>query len=148
MKTEKQKKEISAIASASFGNGYHCAEAVVVSVLDSMNDCIQPAIAHATAFGGGFGRSFEEACGALSGALIVIGHIYGRKVAGENWDLPANLGAEMRDIFIKNYGTTHCKSLRDRFGEDQQMEECRKLTAKVAEEVFGLLEKSRNSTAA
>lgn len=44
---------------------------------------------------GGFGKTYEETCGALSGALIVIGHLHGRRELGDNWDLPAELGAEI-----------------------------------------------------
>lgn len=78
-----------------FENGYHCAEAVVASVLEQMGEDPTQALAHATAFGGGFGRSFKEACGALSGAMIVIGHTCPRNGQGESWDQAA---ADLADL--------------------------------------------------
>lgn len=114
-------------AASYFGNGYHCAEAVVAAFLEAVGKDDPNAIAHATAFGGGFGKTFTEACGVLSGGLIVIGHMCGRRQRGEDWDIPAELGAELRDHFVKSHGTSNCAVLRERFGEERQMAECRKL---------------------
>ena len=74
----KSKKRISLNAGNYFENGYHCAEAVVAAVLEGMGIDASEPVTHATAFGGGIGRTFQEVCGALSGCLIVIGHIHGR----------------------------------------------------------------------
>jgi len=126
-------------AAALFGNGFHCAEAVAWAVLDSLGLDTEEAAAHATAFGGGFGRSFDEACGALSGGLIAIGHLHGRRRPCGEWDLPAKLGAELRYRFIQNNETTHCASLRKRFGTERQQSECRKLVKQVAADLLGLL---------
>ncbi len=114
-------------AASYFGGGYHCAEAVVAAFLESIGEDDPTAIAHATAFGGGFGKTFAEACGVLSGGLIAIGHMCGRRQRGEDWDIPAELGAELRQQFINSNGTSNCAALRERFGEEQQMPECRKL---------------------
>ena len=122
-----------------FGNGFHCAEAVATAVLDAVGEQSSEAAAHATAFGGGFGRTFQEACGALSGALIAIGHLYGRREMGGEWDLPAELGAEIRQCFLDDFGTTNCASLRNRFGEELQMAECRLLIKKVTSTLLTLL---------
>ncbi len=122
-----------------FGNGFHCAEAVATAVIEAVGDDPSEASAHATAFGGGFGRTFAEACGALSGALIAIGHLYGRREPGRDWDLPAMLGAKVRQGLLDEYGTAHCATLRDRFGEERQMAECRKLVQKVTAQLVALL---------
>ncbi len=139
MTTIDQKSRITSNARNYFENGYHCAEAVAVAVLEEMGEEYQEAAAHATAFGGGFGRTFGDTCGALSGALIAIGQIYGRRLPGGSWELPASLGARIRDYFVEKHGTTHCGSLRDRFGEEQQLTECQKLTGDLAAALLELL---------
>ena len=110
-----------------FNNGYHCAEAVAAAVLEGLGKDPSLAVAHATAFGGGFGKTFDEACGALSGCLIVIGHLHGRRNPGENWDTPAAMARIIRQQFLEQFNTTHCATLRERFGEENQMSECSRL---------------------
>ncbi len=139
MTTEEQKLRTKSKACDYFINGYHCAESVVIAVLEELDEEYQEAVAHATAFGGGFGRTFGDTCGALSGALIAVGHLHGRREPGENWDLPASLGAQIREQFVKEYGTTHCGALRDRFGEERQVDECQKLTGNIAVTLLELL---------
>jgi C_GCAxxG_C_C family probable redox protein len=114
-------------AADSFGNGYHCAEAVVAAFFEHLGADQADAVAHATAFGGGMGKTFADSCGVLTGSMIAIGHMCGRRQRGENWDLPARLGAAVRQHFIDCHGTGNCAVLRQRFGEEKQMDECRKL---------------------
>lgn len=132
-----QIREISLKAGDFFGNGFHCAEAVARAVIEGQGEDGTSAAAHATAFGGGFGKCFDEACGALSGALIAIGHFHGRTEPGADWEVPARMGAMVRDAFIRRWGTTHCRTLRDGFGEERQMDECRRI---VEETVLDLLD--------
>jgi C_GCAxxG_C_C family probable redox protein len=122
-----------------FGNGFHCAEAVVTAALEALGEDPSQASAHATAFGGGFGRTHQEACGALSGALITIGHLHGRRRPGGEWDLPAKLGAIVRQCFLDQYATTQCAALCTRFGVKRQPVECRQLTQWVTTALFALL---------
>ena len=139
MLTENKIKTASDASVALFGNGFHCAEAVAWTVLEAMGKDPEQAAAHATAFGGGFGRSFEEACGALSGGLIVIGHLHGRRKPEGEWDLAAKLGAELRERFINDFGTTNCAALREQFGQEQQMAQCRKLVGRLVTSLLELL---------
>jgi C_GCAxxG_C_C family probable redox protein len=122
-----------------FGNGFHCAEAVATAVIEAIGEDPSEAAAHATAFGGGFGRTYGEACGALSGALIAIGHLHGRHRPGGDWDFPAELGAAVRQQVIDEYGTVHCATLRNRFGDQRQMIECRRLVKKITAALLTLL---------
>ncbi|MGD9006560.1 MAG: C-GCAxxG-C-C family protein [Desulfobacteraceae bacterium] len=141
----KRNHQIAAAADSAaecFGNGFHCAEAVAWAVLEALKENPAQAAAHATAFGGGFGRSFEEACGALSGGLIAIGHLHGRSAPEGEWDVPAKFGAELRKRFVKDFGTTHCATLRERFGQERQMGECRKLVHGVVVRLLELLEEN------
>jgi C_GCAxxG_C_C family probable redox protein len=127
-------------AAAVFGNGFHCAEAVTTAVLEALGKESTEAVAHATAFGGGVGETFGGDCGALAGAMIVIGHLHGRHQPGEDWKLPAQLGAAVRKRFVKTHQTAHCAALRERFGEAQQMAECRKLVTSVSRDLVALLD--------
>lgn len=122
---------IKTLAENYFNNGFHCAEAVSAAVLESRGADPAQALAHATPFGGGMGRTFCETCGALTGGLIAIGHVHGRTQAGENWDTPATMARELREGFLDAFGETQCQVLRDRFGE-KQMEECTQLVGWVA----------------
>lgn len=136
------KRQTAALKAADhFGNGYHCAEAVATAVLETLEQDPAEAAAHGTAFGGGVGRTFGELCGALSGGLIVIGHLYGRRHPAEDWDYPAALGAELRQCFIQKFGTSHCGALRERFGDENQMSECRKVVHTVTDTLLKILSK-------
>lgn len=123
-----------------FGDNYHCAEAVVAACIEALGVESQDAISHATAFGGGFGRTFMETCGVLSGSMIVIGHLFGRRQAGESWDISAELGAVVRDKFLTRHDTSNCLVLRDRFGEEEQMDECRELVKKGVMDLLNFLQ--------
>ncbi|NOX33193.1 MAG: C_GCAxxG_C_C family protein [Deltaproteobacteria bacterium] len=125
-----------------FENGFHCAEAVAAAVLEELGEDSSSAVAHATAFGGGFGRTFDEACGAISGSLIVIGHFYGRCEPGKGWDVPATLAATIRQTFLDHFGTSHCATLRERFGEEMQPEKCCSIVKQVAADLVELLAKT------
>jgi C_GCAxxG_C_C family probable redox protein len=114
-------------AAASFGEGYHCAEAVVSAFFESMGEDPTEAVAHATPFGGGIGKSLDEVCGVLSGCLIAIGHVCGRRKRGDSWDAAAEFGGAIRRQFIDSHGSSNCGVLRGQFGPEQQMSECRRL---------------------
>lgn len=135
-------QQVAEQATTYFGEDYHCAEAVVAALFEAMGEDASDAIAHATAFGGGFGRTFTEACGVLSGSMIVIGHLYGRRQKGESWDTPAALGETVRQLFVDRHGSSNCGVLRDRFGEEQQMPECRKLVQETTIALINLLQNS------
>lgn len=138
MKDLNQTRTVGELAAGYFGSDYHCAEAVAKAVLESLGHDADAAVAHATAFGGGFGNTSCEACGALSGGLLAIGHLHGRCEPGADWDLPAELAAELRQAFLDQFGSTHCATLQERFG-DNQMDECRRIVAVVAESLATLL---------
>ena len=142
--TEIERQTAGEQAAGYFGNGFHCAEAVATAVLEAMGEDPWEAAAHATAFGGGVGRTHQEACGALSGALIAIGHLHGRRELGGEWDLTAQLGAKIRQLFLDNFGATQCATLLNRFGEQQHMAKCRNLTQKLTTVLLALLTDSPN----
>lgn len=137
--TANEREKATEKASTLFGNGFHCAESVASAVLTAMGEDPSEATAHATAFGGGVGETFEGDCGAVAGALIAIGHLYGRRKPGGSWQLASELGAEIRQCFINEHHTAQCAALRERFGEEHQMAECRNLVARVTQQLLTLL---------
>ncbi len=147
MTDEMKQQQAGERAASYFGNGFHCAESVVAAFLETIGEEAPDAIAHATAFGGGFGESFSEACGVLSGSMIALGHLYGRRQRGEDWGLPAGLGSELRTQFVDCHGTSNCAVLRERFGREDQMAECRKLVCQGTIDLLKICgDLKRNST--
>jgi len=59
-----------------FLEGYNCAQAVAVAFCDVTGMDEKLAARLASPFGGGMGR-LREVCGAVSGMLLVLGHLYG-----------------------------------------------------------------------
>jgi len=132
------------LAGEYFGNGYHCAEAVVRAVLESRGEEADAVIPYSTAFGGGFGKTFNHACGVVSGCLLVIGHRVGRRRQGDSWEEAARLGRATVERFEKLHGTCNCGELRRRFGEEEQMDFCRELVRQGAAGLAALLDNEPN----
>lgn len=63
-------------AKALFESGYNCAQAVVCAFEDVTGLERDTALRLASSFGGGLGR-MREVCGAVSGAAMVLGLVYG-----------------------------------------------------------------------
>ena len=59
-----------------FHGGYNCAQAVAGAFADEMGFPLETVLKLAQPFGGGIGR-LREVCGAFSGAVLVIGQLYG-----------------------------------------------------------------------
>jgi len=137
--------EVGKRASAYVFGGYHCAESVALAVLEALGEDASQAVRHATPFGGGMGRSFDDVCGALSGGLIAIGQVHGRREPGAagqepgaSWKEPAGMASELRGRFIKAYGTTNCGELRENFGKDVDAH-CLGLVERIAEASLAVL---------
>lgn len=63
-------------AEALFREGYNCAQAVFCAYADDLGIDLQTAAQMVSPLGGGMGR-LREVCGTVSGALMVIGQLYG-----------------------------------------------------------------------
>ena len=139
MKRRIEEEKAAELASQYFGNGYHCAEAVAAGVLQSMGEQSQQLVSCATAFGGGYGETFAESCGVITGSLLVIGHFHGREQQGDNWQDASLLGRKTLQKFVAIHGTSNCGKLRDRFGEEEQMTLCRELVRQGTRSLVSLL---------
>ncbi len=100
------------IADQHIKGGYACSQAVLAAFATRYGLTEKEARSIACCFGGGVGRS-GQVCGAISGALMVLGLHY--------WDDEAEiaptkeriyaLSAEFMDRFAALHGTTQCREL-------------------------------------
>jgi C_GCAxxG_C_C family probable redox protein len=109
-----------------FIEGYNCAQSVLFSFREDLGIDDDLALKIASGFGGGMGGR-QEVCGAVSGAIMVIGLKYGR---GSNDDRAAKETAyaktkEVMERFSEIHGTYICRQLLD--GCDLMTEEGRRL---------------------
>ena len=102
------------IAVEKFAQGYNCAQSVFYCFCDDLHFDKDAALKLSTGFGGGMGR-MQEVCGALTGAIIVLGAKFGR---GENADRSATeltykKTRQLMDRFAAKHGTVLCRRLLD-----------------------------------
>ena len=82
-----------------FMDGFHCSQAVFASFADECSLSEEQALKIGACFGGGMRRG--EVCGACSGALMVLGSLYGQyDLADENSRQAAD---EVNDRMIKGF---------------------------------------------
>ena len=95
-----------------FREGYNCSQAVFCAFRDLTGNEIDVAARISAPFGGGMGR-LREVCGAMSGALLVIGSLYG-------YDEPGNIDVKREHYrlvqafaheFEERFGALRCKEL-------------------------------------
>lgn len=99
-------------AKKKFESGYNCAQSVLYAFLDSNLITKDTALKIATGFGAGYGR-MQDVCGAVSGAIMVLGLKHGR---GEKEDLKVtNTMYQKTQDFITSFMDKHdsinCKEL-------------------------------------
>jgi C_GCAxxG_C_C family probable redox protein len=82
-----------------FNNGFHCSQAVLASYADECGLSEEQALKIGACFGGGMRKA--EVCGACSGALMVLGSLYGQyDLADEESRQTAN---EVNDQMIRGF---------------------------------------------
>jgi len=72
-----EKKKYAEIALRKFEEGYHCAQSVTYAFAGDVQIDKNLLMTASTGFGAGFSRK-QEVCGAVSGAVIILGAKYGR----------------------------------------------------------------------
>jgi len=108
--TEKQTK--AEIAVCKFNEGYNCTQSVAYSFADEVNIDKNILMSISTGFGAGFGRK-QEVCGAVSGAIMILGAKYGRKEnePTSKTETTYSKAQEFIDEFTKEKGTIICSEL-------------------------------------
>lgn len=99
------------IAKQYFLNGYSCSQSVVLSFKDLVGINEKDLVKISSPFGGGMGR-MRETCGALTGAFIILGYLYGNddNDAKKKMDLYVRV-QEIAKKFIEINGFMACRKL-------------------------------------
>jgi C_GCAxxG_C_C family probable redox protein len=95
-----------------FGQGYNCAQAVVFAFSDRLGSDGDAVLRIASGFGGGIGHR-QETCGAVTGAIIVMGSRHGRALdePKARTDATYALAGQFMCRFEACHGTCKCREL-------------------------------------
>ena len=138
---EKEKQRIVFETGAIFDSGFHCSEAVFLGAGGHLLGELQPhAVRLATPFAGGLGSTKLELCGALTGALMVIGGLYGRTEAGTDDARCQELAAAYRAGFLQRFGWLKCQDLKEHWIGNHGQTNCRALVEGATLLLLELLE--------
>ena len=133
-----------------FLSGNNCAQSVLISFAEDLKFSKELALKMAAGFGGGMGKQ-QETCGAVTGAIMVLGLLKGEDV-NNNDELKASTYGAVKDLtrdFVAEYKTTNCKDLigcdlntpegSAKFKEDKIMEtvcaDCVKKAVEIVEDL-------------
>jgi len=95
-----------------FLSGYNCAQSVVLSFAEDLKYSKELALKMSAGFGGGMGKQ-QETCGAVTGAIMVLGLLKGEEV-NNNDELKAEAYSSVKVLtkeFTAAYKTTTCRDL-------------------------------------
>jgi len=139
-------KQIKEMVLKNYEEGYHCAEAIYNTIYSLFGEDKTSACETASGFCGGIGGCKEDVCGALSGGIIALGALYGRKKGGEDISRLVSLSAELRQRFVMVFKTTVCRDVIDNLDTMPEYDGCRDLTAKVTWMLYNLIRQERDET--
>ncbi len=116
-------------AATTFNQGFNCSQAVLSAFAEEFGLDRETALRVAAAFGGGLART-GETCGAVTGALMVIGMKYG-KVRAED-DAAKLKTYEIAREFMRRFNERHGHlACRDLLGHDVGTPEGRRAIAQL-----------------
>jgi len=142
-----EREEITQKAFDYFQAGFNCAEAVSKTITESYANERAAGIPNAaTGFGGGVGGSKCETCGALTGGVIALGSLFGRTNPGEDKQRIYELATEFRNRFLDTFGSTHCRTILDGFGKQENLLKCKRLTGEAAGILHDILQEEREES--
>jgi len=140
------KKDIEQKTFAYFHSGFNCVEAILKTYVELYSKEPDPGITKfASGFGGGIGGSHCETCGALTGGIIALGWLFGRKDPSDDKQKVYSLSAEFRNQFFKKFNSTNCQKILDMMKEQDIKLDCKKLTAETAGILYEILQKENVS---
>jgi C_GCAxxG_C_C family probable redox protein len=140
------KKDIEQKTFMYYHSGFHCAEAILKTFVELYSKESDLSITKfASGFGGGMGGSNCETCGALTGGIVAMGWLFGRKDPCDDKQKVFSLSAEFRTLFLEKFGDTNCKKILDLLGEQENKLKCKKLTADAAGILYEILQRENVS---
>lgn len=133
--------------------GFYCAESVLLAVAraEGLQSGLLPAVA--SAFCSGQARTCGP-CGALSGALMSLGVVLGRRSEKDGMDTVYAAGGQLIEKFEDEFGSRDCRSLLDgcdlgtpegqiMFRERGFMAHCRNFAGRAAEMSWEIIAEHR-----
>ncbi|MFZ4462987.1 MAG: C-GCAxxG-C-C family protein [Bacteroidales bacterium] len=95
-----------------FKSGFHCSQAVLAPFREDFGLAQETLLKIASPFGGGLG-GYGRTCGAISGAMLVIGLKYGtdNTTDSEAIKLCKDKTRELIEAFERTHGTSICNEL-------------------------------------
>lgn len=122
-----------------YKQGYSCSESVVSAAIDE-GLCDKSLLAVATAFSGGM--SSGCLCGAVAGAQMVLGALYGKNNVNDNEETARVKAKDFIDEFKKKRKATCCKVLSSgfEFHSPERKQNCANLVQECSEILEKLLE--------
>ena len=99
-------------ATSLFLSGHNCAQSVLLSFAPQLHYSNELAEKIAAGFGGGMGKT-QQTCGAVTGAIMVLGLLQGERVSN-NEELKAESYRSVKEMirrFTEEFGTTRCNEL-------------------------------------
>lgn len=99
-------------ASSLYQDGFRCSQAVLLAFSEGLGLNQEIALKISTGFGGGISRH-SEVCGAVTGAVLVIGLKYGQKDLKDEKakEITYYLVGEFIEKFKSRHGSINCKEL-------------------------------------
>jgi len=124
-----------------FKDGFNCAESIVHTFNDLLNNPLnQEALKMATGFGGGLGYA-GCMCGALTGSAMILGLYEGRVDPGQSRGPIYDLVHEFHDRFANEFGGTCCRGLNiHEFDSPEHLRRCLKITGGTAKLLMEFLQ--------
>ena len=154
-------------ARKNFSKGFNCAECVLEAVLEHAETGLpKEALRLATGFGGGVGL-FGDTCGAITGAVLAVGAVYGRSELPEGEDRKEAMQAASRQLYGKpglyrifnqipnslkeKYGHTLCREIAGQWQDQWLCRDhalhCREIITDAAELAAVLIYSNRDEIA-
>ena len=113
----------------------NCAETILYGANEVYNLGLDKnALKLAAGFGGGMG--IESVCGALTGAIMVLGNLFVINNAHESSKIK-KLDKKLFNLYMNKTGEIHCKPLKDKYyNEDKKCKETIVKAAEVLDEII------------
>ena len=133
-----------------FGSGYHCAEVVAKTIMETYGDqSNNGVIKAASGFGGGIAGTTDELCGAFTGGVIALSYFFGREIPGEELDQSGTMIKEFKKKFNDQHGSLNCGTLISSFSNDEGQMGCVRVTENATQMVSKMIaafEEKKNTT--
>jgi len=136
-----------------FDKGFYCAESVLKVIADQQGISSELIPMIATGLCSGMARTCSM-CGALSGGIIALSMVYGRKSSGESVEMNYKFVQKLISDFKKEFGSTNCQKLlgcdigteegQETFNSKKLDLKCREYTGKATEFVSKIIIENEN----